>query len=89
MNDYNRHQDSQLPSTDSLQYQSGRSSFLGSIFGGDHVERRPLMLSLAVTIILLIGFIIGTLFTMGILNGTIEIDPKAIKAVIKSILGKP
>ena len=75
---------SELPSTDGIASRTRGLSF----FGGDEVERRPWALGLAVAIIILIGFIIGTLFTMGILNGIIEIDPKAIKSILKTLLGK-
>lgn len=67
---------------------TGSTSIISSMFGGAYVERRPMMLGLAMSMIVLAGFIVGTLFTMGILSGLIEIDPKSIKSILRTILGK-
>lgn len=83
MSPTDHYEESDLPSTP----QRSRS-MIASIFGGDHVERRPGMLALAAGTITFVGFILGTLFTIAILTGLIEIDPKAIKSVIRTVLGK-
>jgi hypothetical protein len=59
-------------------------------FGGPgyDLERRPAMITLFFAVLMALGFIAGALFTLGVLSGYIEIDPKAIKTVIKSLLGK-
>lgn len=62
--------------------------FFSSIFGGSYVERRPIPIALVILAIIFLGFVVGTLFTMGILSGIIEIDPKAIKSVFKALIGK-
>ncbi|MCX6118046.1 MAG: hypothetical protein NT027_10925 [Proteobacteria bacterium] len=59
-----------------------------SIFTQFSSERRPLVIVLVLLAIAALGFILGALFTVGILNGWIEIDPKMIKDSLKAILGK-
>lgn len=82
--------DPELPPIDDY-HQKSRGKFghfLSSIFGGSHIERRPLPIILVILAIIFVGFVVGTLFTMGILSGVIEIDPKAIKTIFKSLMGK-
>lgn len=81
--------DPELPPLDDYHHGRGRFlDFFSSIFGGSRVERRPLPIALVILAIVFVGFVFGTLFTMGILSGVIEIDPKAIKTLFKTILGK-
>jgi len=72
---------------ESLPATTMQRSTLDRLFGG-RVERRPAMLALLVSGIVLLGFILGSLFTLGILTDVIVINPKAIKAVLKSLVGK-
>lgn len=78
----------ELPPIDSISEYERPRGFFSSIFGGDTVERRPLPIMFVIFGIIFIGFVIGTLITMGILSGMIEINPKAIKAVLKTFMGK-
>lgn len=63
-------------------------NFFSTVFGGTYVERRPIPISLVILGIVFLGFIVGTLFTMGVLSGIIEINPKAIKSVLYTLMGK-
>lgn len=81
--------DPELPPIEDFHHGQGRfTHFFGSIFGGTRVERRPVPIALMILAIIFIGFVVGTLFTMGILSGVIEIDPKAIKTLFKTLMGK-
>ena len=82
--------DAELPPIEEFHHH-GRGKFMhffGSVFGGSRVERRPLPITLVILAIIFLGFVVGTLFTMGILSGVIEIDPKAIKTLFKTLMGK-
>ena len=54
----------------------------------DHEFRQPGLISLAILGVIIAGIVIGALFTMAILSGWIEIEPRAIKSVLKSLFGK-
>jgi hypothetical protein len=59
-----------------------------SVFGGETVERRPMMLVLLISMIVLSGFILGTLLTLAIVKGWIQLDLRTIKNFFKSITGR-
>jgi len=77
-----------LPPTDSLGHQSAPRSLMESVFGGETVERRPMMLVLLISMIVLSGFILGTLLTLAIVKGWIQLDLRTIKNFFKSITGR-
>lgn len=79
--------DGELPPMSSDQARFSPGSVLNNLFGGTTIERRPAALATAAGMITAAGFVVGTLFTMAILSGFIEIDPKAIKTMIKGLFG--
>ena len=86
MNEHSEH--SELSAIDSMSGRGKIGNIFSTIFGGSQVERRPIYIGLVILAIIFLGFIVGTLFTMGVLSGVIEINPKALKAVIYSLIGK-
>ena len=50
--------------------------------------RQPGMITLVVIAITIVGIVAGALFTMAILSGWIEIEPRAIKSALKALFGK-